>query len=307
MVLWEYVHACTTHTHTNYIINFPNPRPLRCAQLSALDAPEQDRAFTLGTRHRGKLEKSLVLLDAVLKVNKEEEDQYKRDFELKKTLKGMDEKAEKEEALRKEEGFKKEGMEMEHGDEDDEQKIPKQAAFVPETPIQQFLKHTRVEFDTGEDVWHAGVIQERLPGSLYNVMRVYDQEIFPGITEAQMRLITTPLKQGAIQLGMVVSARYSGDGQYYKARVEKASEVILGCFKLEFVEYESNEEVLLEHIRLVKMKEVAGDEAGNTAGFVVPEFLKILPTDTEKVRENKQKRLKGMRKKAKMLEKNKES
>jgi len=114
----------------------------------------------------------------------------------------------------------------------------------------------------------------------------------------------------SLKLGASVFAKYSGDGEWYKAKViEIAKE---GCV-VKYVEYGNKEKVPFEYMYYDKSAETepstpyAINSATASAHGIqnpatrssVPEHLKILPTDTEAIQKNKKRKLKDLKRRSK--------
>mmetsp|Transcript_12618 Transcript_12618/g.15659 ORF Transcript_12618/g.15659 Transcript_12618/m.15659 type:complete len:394 (-) Transcript_12618:795-1976(-) len=122
----------------------------------------------------------------------------------------------------------------------------------------------------------------------------------------------------SLKLGALVFAKYSGDGQWYKARVTEIAKE--GCI-VQYVDYGNKEKVPFEYMYndkeieaeainpymsvgagadvLITGTGTSGSASQSQNNSAVPEHLRILPTDSESVQKSKKRRLKELKRRSK--------
>lgn len=137
--------------------------------------------------------------------------------------------------------------------------------------------------------------------------------------ESQLRAVALPQNAFAfmdIRPGMKCSAKFTGDGKWYPAKVDDVTSE--SAIRVTFTEYGNTEIVCLEYVARGSVaapgiaKAVpaaaaisgAGDEGGDDdddegkgiyAGLVIPDHLRCLPTDSPEDRLRKKKRVKALK------------
>lgn len=169
-----------------------------------------------------------------------------------------------------------------------------------------FLENQRCEVKVG-DRWQAAVVVKRLPGGAYHVRKLHDDvEVEARIANGELRRM--PKGQGLrvdkLAAGMKVYARFSEDGVYYPAAVDRCTEH--GCV-VTFDGYGNQEHVAVEHLWIGQPPAAVGESAAPAGAGpdaqdehgAVPRYLVVLPTDSEKIKERKMKQLRALRRKQK--------
>lgn len=151
----------------------------------------------------------------------------------------------------------------------------------------------------GEKRWQGAVVEERLPNFEYRVQRLFDGERFHVKSRSkEIRPVTVPeevLRLSSLIQNMRLHARYSGDGKYYPAIVQKVTDH--GCILLyEGFEDDPPEHVALEHLRVPPPGSTAALRS-TSADFEVPPELVVLPTDGEEERQSKLRQQKVLKRK----------
>lgn len=101
-----------------------------------------------------------------------------------------------------------------------------------------------------------------------------------------------------------MQAKWTGDGRYYDVVIEEAMEH--GCFRVKFTQYGNTTEVPLEYLRgrprgggTKRSHEESSKEEGEAKGgggtFVIPENLRILPSDSEEEKSRKRRKVKHLK------------
>jgi len=98
-----------------------------------------------------------------------------------------------------------------------------------------------------------------------------------------------------LKIGLVCEARYSGDGKLYQGNVMQVTRN--GCV-VRFNKYNNQEEVAFEHLKVLEqVKEI--DSSLSTAIAEIPKHLKVLSTDSEKIKDRKRQKLRALKKQTK--------
>ena len=110
-----------------------------------------------------------------------------------------------------------------------------------------------------------------------------------------------PLDPTVVQPGFECSARYSGDGKYYNARIDDVTDF---GYKVTFTEYGNSEELPLEYLR--DRDVVADDDNEMTRApdgtYTIPDHLRVLASDTDAERQRKRRRVKALKSQIKSKE-----
>ena len=141
--------------------------------------------------------------------------------------------------------------------------------------------------------WQAGVVLKRLPDFEYVVQRLHDsQEVNVKGTDEIREIVPqdSPIRHDSLVPGLTVRARYSGDGKFYQAVVDKRTEH--GCMVI-FEGYEDDdpEHVALEHVRLPEL----GEAPSLLAPVEIPPHLVVKSDDSEDVKASKLRQQKALR------------
>mmetsp|Transcript_29241 Transcript_29241/g.76769 ORF Transcript_29241/g.76769 Transcript_29241/m.76769 type:complete len:326 (-) Transcript_29241:141-1118(-) len=108
------------------------------------------------------------------------------------------------------------------------------------------------------------------------------------------------LKAADIKEGMEVEGVWSGDGFWYAAVIDSISEDGKH-FNVTYTQYGNKETLDVKHLRLPPSKVVTkpdkkrAAEEEDSEDFVIPEKLKILPSDSEAVRATKKKKIHALK------------
>lgn len=158
-----------------------------------------------------------------------------------------------------------------------------------------FLPGQRCEVKTKEcKRWQGAIVLKRLPDYEYVVQRLHDsKEMTVKGTEDEIREIGPPatLRHDALIPGLKIRARYSGDGKYYQATVDKRTDQ--GCLvRFEGYEDDEPEHVALEHVRL----ETQGEAPSLLEQIEIPKHLIVNPDDSEELKQKKLRQQKALRK-----------
>jgi hypothetical protein len=161
-----------------------------------------------------------------------------------------------------------------------------------------FLPGQRCEVKTKEcKRWQSAVVLKRLPDYEYVVQRLHDsKELSVRSADEEIREIhpsSASLRHDALVPGLKLRARFSGDGKYYQAVVEKRTEH--GCtVRFEGYEDDDPEQVALEHVRLGE----SGEAPAVREQHEIPKNLIVQPDDSEDVKQRKLKQQKSLRRRA---------
>lgn len=145
--------------------------------------------------------------------------------------------------------------------------------------------------------WQAGVVVRRLPDYEYVVDRLFDNQHFKVKGTDEIREIASqsaPLRHELLTPGLKVVAKYSGDGKYYQAVVEKRTDQ--GCMvRFEGYEDDEPEHVALEQVRLPEV----GEAPPLRSVVEIPPHLVVQPDDSEEVKSTKLRKQKQLKRQAK--------
>uniref|UniRef100_A0A7S2WJ14 Tudor domain-containing protein n=1 Tax=Mucochytrium quahogii TaxID=96639 RepID=A0A7S2WJ14_9STRA len=157
-------------------------------------------------------------------------------------------------------------------------------------------------FNSDNGVWQAASLESYGDGE-NNV----DIRVFHDGTEQKVKAIDIrPIKKGEsfdrtkLQIGLKCKAKYSGDGVWYQGTI--LSVTTNGCF-VRFKKYNNQEEVVFEHIKLLKPDEAAQpNETSEVKPELsaqiasIPKHLQIQAGDSEKIKERKRRKLRNFKK-----------
>jgi len=158
----------------------------------------------------------------------------------------------------------------------------------------EFLPDQRCEVKTADcKRWQGAIVTQRLPDFAYRVTRLHDDATLLVRGQEIREMPKATLRHEALVPGMKVRARYSGDGKYYQAVVEKRAP--FGCTVcFEGYEEDEPEKVALEHVRLADI-----DEAPAMLVVDIPKHMTVLPNDSDEVKAKKLRLQKSFKRKAK--------
>ena len=174
-----------------------------------------------------------------------------------------------------------------------------------------------------EDLWQAAVVVRRLPGHVYRVRRLCDDvELEASAPAKEVRRMGRGqgVRVEALKPGMRLRARFSGDGEFYPATVDRRTEH--GCV-VTFEGYGNSEHVAVEHVQLgpASLPSASAGAAATTSTSAststgttteqphedggkeksdLPKHLVVLPTDPDHIKEKKQRQLKQYKRKLAM-------
>jgi survival of motor neuron-related-splicing factor 30 len=111
----------------------------------------------------------------------------------------------------------------------------------------------------------------------------------------RMRKLTTKhgLTTDQVGPGLKCQCRFAADRKWYDVVID---ELTPHGYIVSYTKFGNKEEVPLEYLRHTPIAVLKGDK-GESGGIVIPDNLKILPTDTEEEKLKKKKRIKGIKSK----------
>jgi len=111
------------------------------------------------------------------------------------------------------------------------------------------------------------------------------------------------------EAGAWCEAIYSGDGNFYPCVIEKVTET---GYQVKFRKYNNKETISLNHMRPLENSDSSAKvkkmiERGDVKELKIPDYLKILPNDSEAQRKSKKKKVKGLKQAFKIAQIEKDS
>lgn len=142
---------------------------------------------------------------------------------------------------------------------------------------------------TGGDRLFAGVVTGIINATEYKVKYFeYPDEVSLPVTSLQ-RLPLSYYTPEQVQVGLTCQCKYAADQNYYDCKVTALT--TNGCM-VTYTAYGNSEEVPIAYLKPITSAPKPASHGGKAAGknvapgelIPIPEYLTILPTDTEKVR-----------------------
>jgi len=173
------------------------------------------------------------------------------------------------------------------------------------TEVKKFEVGMRCEARYGDDEkWYPVVITKAEGDETFGVVYVGFGTNVETVSLESLRPIVCAhdaLDPSTLRVGVEVSARFSGDGKYYDARVAEVTD--LG-YRVEFSDYGNTEELPLEYLR---DKEVVADDdnemsRGPDGTYKIPDHLRLQPSDSDAEKLRKRRRVKALKQQIKTKE-----
>lgn len=172
----------------------------------------------------------------------------------------------------------------------------------PRSAAEQFQCVTSVEVGDKVEVmgdrYYAGVVTAVSSDEDECTLKYYEvgKEVTLPLAKMRKLLSKHSLTADQVAPGLKCQCRFALDRKWYDVEVE---EVTSHGYMVKYVNFGNKEEVPVEYLRNTPIAVLQGDSR-DTGGIVIPEKLKILPTDTEEEKLQKKKRIKGMKSKSRL-------
>ena len=119
----------------------------------------------------------------------------------------------------------------------------------------------------------------------------YGKEVTLPLSKMRKIVSKYGLPSDRVAPGLKCQCKFAADRKWYDVVVEEAT---THGFIVKYVKFGNKEEVPVEYLRNTPIAVLKSD-AKESGGIVIPEKLKILPTDTEEEKLQKKKRIKGLK------------
>mmetsp|Transcript_786 Transcript_786/g.1346 ORF Transcript_786/g.1346 Transcript_786/m.1346 type:complete len:322 (-) Transcript_786:210-1175(-) len=145
------------------------------------------------------------------------------------------------------------------------------------------------------DRYYAGVVTAVSSDGDECTLRYYEvgKEVTLPLSKMRKLVSKHGLTADHVAPGLKCQCKFALDRKWYDVEVEESTP---HGFMIKYVNFGNKEEVPVEYLRKTPIAVLQGDSR-DSGGVVIPEKLKILPTDTEEEKLQKKKRIKGMKSK----------
>lgn len=142
---------------------------------------------------------------------------------------------------------------------------------------------------------YAGVVTGVSADSLSCTLKYFEvgKEVTLPLSRMRKLVSKNGLSSDQVGPGLKCQCRFATDRKWYDVVVE---EITPHGYSVTYIKFGNKEEVPLEYLRQTPMAVLIGDKT-EAGGIVIPDNLKILPTDTEEEKLKKKKRIKGIKSK----------